>query len=253
MASDGRAGGGVNDDAFVYAGQPLEEIPRDVRFVRVDPSVRKIEDEALMKCKKLENPELCQGLVDIGEHAFWLCGNLQHVTIPPTVRRIDRGAFAGCVSLTSLRLPDGVETIAEGALHCCMGLTNFRVPPLINAIEGYLSYHCQALFSIELPENVAEIERFAFHWCRSLRNIAIPANAVIDKGSTAFYHCSDLHQLFWSDEHITDELADDLIIDALKHRFDGLPIHKMIYYRAYQPVTLDQLNELGGYNWKLTG
>ena len=35
----------------------------------------------------------------------------------------------------------------------------------------------------------------------------------------------------------------EIITDALKHRFDGLPIHKILYYQSYQPFLLDNLND----------
>ena len=39
-----------------------------------------------------------------------------------------------------------------------------------------------------------------------------------------------------------DCLVEAQIINSLKHRFDGLPIHKLIYYHSYDPETLDRLN-----------
>ena len=45
--------------------------------------------------------------------------------------------------------------------------------------------------------------------------------------------CADLKQLFGSEEQI---------IYVLKHRFDNLPIHKMLYYQPYNNITVDQLN-----------
>ena len=86
------------------------------------------------------------------------------------------------------------------------------------------------MFSVELSENVTEIKQYTFGECHSLRNLAIPPNAEIDEGALApcceyrGIGCTDLKQLFGSEEQI---------INALKHRFDNLPIHKMIYYQSY--------------------
>ena len=51
-------------------------------------------------------------------------------------------------------------------------------------------------------------------------------------GEGAFDECRDLHQQFATEEEI---------IQALKLRFDNLPIHKMLYYQSYQHITSDQL------------
>jgi len=87
------------------------------------------------------------------------------------------------------------------------------------------------MFSLELPENVTAIENYVFSL--SLRNIA-PLGMNSD-GSSAFTFCKDLRELFESETNI---------INALKHRFDNLPIHKIIYYQSYNNVTVDQLNNV---------
>ena len=91
------------------------------------------------------------------------------------------------------------------------------------------------MFSTELPERVTNIETDAFAFCHSLRNVAIPHNTVVVEG--VFDGCTDLRrvQLFGSGTYN--------IINSLKHRFDNLPIHKMIYYQSYKNLTSDQLDD----------
>ena len=77
------------------------------------------------------------------------------------------------------------------------------------------------MFSIELPESIERIDSFALWCCSSLRNLALPSNA--DIGIDAFEDCLDL-KLLGSERNI---------IKLLKHRFDKLPIHRMLYYQSY--------------------
>ena len=97
---------------------------------------------------------------------------------------------------------------------------------------------CRSIFSIELPYNVSEIEKYAFQNCYCLRNVAIPPNAAfsdeifIDEEEDVIYIRTDLQRLFGSK-------AD--IISALQHRFDRLPIHKLVYYQSYNPGVLQIL------------
>ena len=83
------------------------------------------------------------------------------------------------------------------------------------------------MFSLEIPENMREIGNYAFYNCYCLRNIAFPPNAVFGN-NICFYEGSDtltdLHLLFGSNAEIIREL---------QHRFDGLPIHKLVYYLSY--------------------
>jgi len=256
MASETSIHRGV--EVFLYTGQETNLIPRDVKRVRVDRSVILIPDKAFMDCTKLEEVDLCEGLQEIGDSAFHDCLALKHFTIPSTVKRIGEHAFYN-TSLISLHLPDGVESVGGLAFLQCK-FPNFRIPPLVTTISQGIFYRCQCLFSLELPESTRQIKDDAFSRCRSLRNAAIPPNAGTGRG--LFAHCADLQQLFGSEAQIAvppNALLEDVfedcsdlqqlfgsegeIIDALRHRFDGLPIHKILYYQSYHPVTLDQLNK----------
>ncbi|KAL7528596.1 hypothetical protein ACHAWF_008880, partial [Thalassiosira exigua] len=276
MASDasGAVGGG---DAFVYMGEGGPEVPMNAVRVRVDPSVvaipadafqnrRKLEEVELQEglreigefalcnckalrgirippsvqkisrcafesCQKLERVELSEGLRVIGMSAFASCFWLRHITVPSTVQRIDNSAFYRISSsLSSIHLPDGLEQL-EAYAFSCSKFSHFRIPPLITSIASDLFFKCDRMFSVELPEHTRDIGTRAFYGCSSLRNVAIPPNAIMNNES--FARCDSLTKLFGSETQI---------IRALKCRFDGLPIHRMLYYQSYQPdaSTLDQ-------------
>jgi hypothetical protein len=86
------------------------------------------------------------------------------------------------------------------------------------------------MFSVEISKAVTKISFNAFGWCHCLRNVAFPSNAVI--GVTIFDEATDLLLLFGSEAEI---------IRMLKHRFDGLPIHCIIYYHSYYQGELQHL------------
>ena len=96
------------------------------------------------------------------------------------------------------------------------------------------------LEEVELSDGLLEIGKQAFRRCKSLRNLAIPysisieENELLSGGRNAFNNCTDLQYLFDTDQQI---------VNALKHRFDSLPIHKMIYYQSYNNMTIEQFNE----------
>jgi hypothetical protein len=91
------------------------------------------------------------------------------------------------------------------------------------------------MFSLELSEDVTEIGEYAFLYCYCLRNVAFPPDAVFGDfiiGGRGEFERNDLHQLFGS-------IAD--IKRALQHRFDGLPIHSIVYYQSYHEGVLQNL------------
>jgi len=262
-----------NTDVFVYTAGAV--VPEDVVRVRVHPSVRVISNSAFARRQKLEEVELCDGLLGIGKSAFYSCTNIKQVKIPSTVAIIRECAFENCENLEEIELCDGLQTIEQYAFLNCnvlkrlmipntvrsigdlafchtynlqylqlpegierMGVYTFshnrcttcRIPPSLTTISGKSIGNSKSIFSVEFSEGITLIKNSALYESYSLRNVAFPPNAEVQN---AFHKCPDLQQLCETDQQI---------INALKHRFDNLPIHKMIYYQSYNSVTVDQLN-----------
>ena len=236
---------GSNDaEVFVYTGEGGIDVPRDVFRARVDPSVMSIPTNAFFGRKKLAEVELCEGLVEIGEYSFTHCDrSITNINIPNSLRRIRDGAFYNSLR-TPIRLHDGIESIGTYAFAYCI-FTNFRVPPLVTVIHDYMLQGCTIMFSLELPVNVREIGNHAFSYCCCLRNVAFPLNAVIDDNIFG-----DIHE---EEEEEDDEMdkptdlqllfgnSNAAIMRELQHRFDGLPIHQLVYYMSYYQGVLQIL------------
>jgi hypothetical protein len=180
--------------------------------------------------------ELCEGVVEIGEESFRYCEHsIRIINIPNSLRRIKDYAFMSSLR-TPIRLHDDIESIGKYAFLACI-FTNFRVPPLITVIPDVMLWNCRAMFSLELSEIVTEIENYALLHCYCLRNVAIPLDAVF--GDDSFIHeedamgiSTDLRRLFGSNTSIIWEL---------QHRFDRLPIHRLVYYQSYNQGVLQRL------------
>jgi hypothetical protein len=90
---------------------------------------------------------------------------------------------------------------------------------------------CTVLFSLEISEDLSEIGYINLAYCFSLRNVAISPNAIfIEEDDEEIY--TDLQKLFGSNARIIWEL---------QHRFDRLPIHRIVYYHSYNQGVLQRL------------
>jgi hypothetical protein len=229
----------VDAEVFVYTGPRGDDVPQDVVRVRVDPSVTSIPARAFYQRNKLTEVELCEGVVEIGDGAFMYCSHsITKIDIPTSLRRINNYAFEGSLRC-HIRLHDGIESIGQWAFARCI-FTNFRSPPFITVILNGMLLNCRSMFSLELPDNVTEIGNYAFINCFCLRNVALPPNAVFgdeifideDVDDNEMELHTDLYQLFGSESRI---------IFALQHRFNGLPIHSIVYYQSYHEGVLQIL------------
>jgi hypothetical protein len=172
--------------------------------------------------------------VEIGEASFhWCDHSIKKFNTPTSLRRIDDFAFYASLQ-TPIRLHDGIESIGIYAFGFCI-FTNFRVPSLITIISERMLQMCKSMFSVEIPHNVTEINEGAFAYCNCLRNVAFHPYAVIGNdilGEQSVIQLYDLYQLFGSNASI---------IWGLQHRFDGLPIHSIVYYQSYNQGVLQTL------------
>jgi hypothetical protein len=209
---------------FLYTGDNDSEIQRHVvTHMRLHPSVTEIEAHAFHSCRLLVEFALCEGLEIIGENAFFLCTHLKRFVLPRSkVRQIRNAAFAGCIELMELKLPEyQLESILSGAFAGCTSLTNVRIPPGVKIMEDHVFTGCSSLFSVELSEGIERIGSYAFSQCVQLK---IPST-VTQLGDHVFQWCDKLEDLFPA--HTKEQL-----LDALRNRFNGLPIHKICYFQS---------------------
>ena len=219
----------IISEVFVYTEGAV--VPVDVVRVRVHPSITAIPRYAFEDRMELEDVELCEGLLEIGMSAFYGCNSLKRLTIPNTVRSIGNMAFESCRNLAIVELNEELQHIGLEAFAHCKSLKNdLCIPSNVTEIKKHAFYET-SVRSLSLHDAIISIGGLAFGDNTCLRNIYIPPNAQVEHD--AFDGCMDLQQLFDTDKQI---------VNALKHRFDNLPIHKMIYYQPYNNVTAEQLN-----------
>lgn len=134
---------------------------------------------AFIRCSKLTNVSIPQGVTSIGTFAFLGTG-LTSITIPQGVMNIDSGAFSNCSSLTSVNISQGVTNIDSTAFGSCYSLTNIKVANdnlNYKSIDGVLYnkagttlIECPAgLTTLSIPKGVTSIGDEAFDGCKSLK------------------------------------------------------------------------------------
>jgi|GEM_PF-2489951 len=145
--------------------------------------------------------EFCvlDGVVEIGEEAFYKCRDIISVTLPDGLKSIERKAFTYCWLLVSISLPDSLETLDMDAFFECVSLDNVVIPGKVEAIGYCAFFGCTSLSSVTISEGVKWIDSRAFRGCESLTSISLP-NSVECIGSSAFDSCVALTSVEMSDK-----------------------------------------------------
>jgi hypothetical protein len=130
---------------------------------------------------------LPDGVLTIGNNAFYQCGSMSSMTIPSSVEKVGRSAFGGCYSMDAINVdPANLNYASIGGILYDKSFTNLIQCPC--AKEG----------AVTIPNSVTRIEDNAFYHCSSLTNVSIP-NGVEYIGDSAFYYCGNLASLMIPD------------------------------------------------------
>ncbi len=131
-------------------------------------------------------------VTNIGDWAFWGCGNLTSVSLPDSLTRIGNYAFSGGCGFSNIVLPKNLINIGNGAF-AGSNLTKITLPENVTNI-GRRAFYGSCLESVNLPDSLISIGGEAFMSCSFLTNIEISRN-VANIGDRAFAECNKLKSI----------------------------------------------------------
>ncbi len=181
----------AGDDIFVYTGG---RAPQHVVNAIIDESVEEIDEEAFRNNLNLLSVVCHDGLLKVGEWAFYNCSSLQRVKMPG-VKIIEEYAFSYCKSLTHVEL-EKLETVGDFAFGDCTTLQRIKLPKAKTI--GINAFTRSYVEESEFGEDLETIGSSAF-WPSKLRRIAIPLKDGmfrLNDGNgnyTQFYYCNNLN------------------------------------------------------------
>ncbi len=182
------------------------------------PIVTEVEFVQLMQNDTVVIPE---GIIEIGDRAFYNCKALKHVVIPDTVTSIGANAFTGCDNLEVVELPKSVKNIDPySSFGDCKKLKEIKVDPenpVYKSYDGIMTcgnaiFLCppqldteivnipqgielvrgfqgnEHIKEVNIPEGATEIASCAFFGCKNLTTINLPSS-LKKIGNLSFKNC----------------------------------------------------------------
>jgi hypothetical protein len=89
--------------------------------------------------------EIPDGIITIGDYAFYYCVDLDSVTIGNNVETIGRNAFEFCTFISSVTIGNNVKSIGSSAFSDCYNLTSIVIPDSVTSIGSSAFSSCENL------------------------------------------------------------------------------------------------------------
>lgn len=113
------------------------------------------------------------GIVIIGNNAFYDCDRILSIIFPSTVVSIGEQAFMDCESITSVTIPDSVKVIGNETFKNCVKLSTVIMSISLESLGNEAFAYCFELTEIELPTSVYNIGYMVFTNCTSLEKMTL--------------------------------------------------------------------------------
>lgn len=204
----------------------------------------------------------------IGDGAFARCYSLEKIVIPASVSRIEAGAFAQCVTLEDVYYEGALDEwmslgfVSPSANPCSNGanlyingtiLTNLEIYDAAK-IDAYSFYGCESIVSVSIPKSLRNIKAGAFMNCVNLESVIMHVDSVVNIENKAFYGCSSLETVVFSNTLIEigeyafydcDSLEELTLVDNIelveRYAFAGCDKLKTVEFNiSYKKFALDR-------------
>ena len=187
---DGKTVTCIEQGVIGRCGIEVIELPKTLKFIPcfADNSYDTfwLDDKAILKAVKLNNPELipeylfygCANLREVslpdfdttfGYGTFWDCERLRYIRLPQTLTDVVDGIFEGCTSLKKLILPEGIKKFSAVAFNdigdfFTPHLETIMLPDSLETITGLPFFCLSSLTELKIPDSVKKFD-FAMEQC----------------------------------------------------------------------------------------
>ncbi len=182
----------IGDGAFGGPGAGLTKPGYSISSLILPDNLYQISADAFYKCEKLKSITFGQGLMTIGDYAFFETGII-YIEIPDHVTEIGLSAFSGCKNLEKAALGKSMTKVPESMFNGCTQLSNVVWNGNIATIE-LNAFYGTAFETIDLPNTVTTIESYAFRSMKNLKEFTFP-DSVSAVGSYVLADCTSLQKV----------------------------------------------------------
>ena len=100
----------------------LTDIDKSINIYEIHEPVVEIGDHCFENCTELQSVSMSDSVLKIGKYAFSNCWNLKAISLSSNVHFIDDFCFENDCNLSNIKLPSGLKYIGDGCFKGCTSL-----------------------------------------------------------------------------------------------------------------------------------
>lgn len=213
-------GNSSNELLRVEISNKVKSVPRwafaivpSLEEVKLNSSVKTIDDNAFFSCKKLSKINL-NNVAVIGENCFKFSA-IEDVNLT-SAQVIKEFAFSNCLKLSKIKFSNNLKAIGEFAFSGDLALVNCHIPSGVIGASAFMG--CSKMEQISFGK-VVSIGNAAFLDCTSLTSVIIPST-MKEIGNEAFSGCVNLKEVIVNnhDTKIADNAFPKDVVITYKNR-----------------------------------
>lgn len=182
----------IPDDVVEIGNNVLKDCV-NIDSVVVPDSVKKIHAGAFAG-SKIKRVKIGNGVTELPDFCFSHCELLEEIDIPDSILNIGQSCFSGCIKLQSVKLGNGVTELPAYCFSHCELLEEVDISDSITSIGQSCFADCISIKSIQLSDNVAYLGANSFSGCKNLQSIKL-GNSIENIFEETFAGCSKLTKI----------------------------------------------------------
>lgn len=200
------SGKGSTDDYDTKSYAPWHDVRNRIVSVVIENGVVGVGDNAFFDCANLKNVRISDTLSFIGDCAFLDCVSLETVILGNGLTGIGDSSFAMCTSLYSITLNEGLQNIGSQAFLKCSSLLKITIPSSVTNMGDSVFAYCDNLVQAIVDADIQGLPQWTFYGCDNLTTVSLSAN-INSLGNSAFYDCDKLKNVY---SNTSSNVCDDL-------------------------------------------
>lgn len=180
-----------------------------------------LENPAFKNCLNINVLEFGSDVISVPKYLMVEAAYLDKIQFGENIRNIGDYAFYSHPEIKEILLSNSLQKVGKHSFENCNGIVDLILPDDVVSLDEYAFAGCKSLKNIKFPKSLQIIYKSAFESCEKINQIDFSNCNLLEIGESAFYNCSDVKKLCFS--QILTKIGDESFGKNVKLQSISIP------------------------------